>query len=110
MDYTLGKEQVHNTYHILSIRGGLTRSLGRCFPEVRDEIEHAFDDVLALKGNGECLSSFHFLNLFSTTMAAEWKLIQIHDAILHIVTRASNRLFVGLPLCEHVQMIADSLS
>ena len=58
MDYTLGKEQVHNTYHITSIRGGLTRSLDRCFPELRDEIEHAFDDVLALKGNGEYLSSF----------------------------------------------------
>ncbi|KAJ7203642.1 cytochrome P450 [Mycena pura] len=91
MDYTLGKEQVHNTYHITSIRGGLTRSLDRCFPELRDEIEHAFDDVLALKGN-------------------EWKQIQIHDAILHIVTRASNRVFVGLPLCrnqEYLQLNID---
>jgi hypothetical protein len=60
MEYTLGEELVHNTYQILSIRGGLTRSLDRCFPEVRDEIEHAFEDVLALKGNGQYLSHFIF--------------------------------------------------
>ncbi|KAJ7930490.1 cytochrome P450 [Mycena leptocephala] len=91
IDYTMGKALVHNPYHISSVRGSLTRSLGRCLPEIHDEIEHAFDDVLALKGN-------------------EWKLVQIHDAVLQIVARTSNRLFVGLPLCrnqEYLQLNID---
>ncbi|KAJ7930492.1 cytochrome P450 [Mycena leptocephala] len=86
MEYTLGEELVHNTYQILSIRGGLTRSLDRCFPEVRDEIEHAFDDVLALKGN-------------------EWKLVQVYPAMVLIGARTSNRLFVGLPLCRNQEYL-----
>jgi hypothetical protein len=55
----MGKALVHNPYHISSVRGSLTRSLGRCLPEIHDEIEHAFDDVLALKGNGPYLSLFY---------------------------------------------------
>ncbi|KAJ7203650.1 cytochrome P450 [Mycena pura] len=91
MEYTLGTQLVHNTYQVLSIRGGLTRSLDLCFPEVRDEIEHAFDDVLALKGN-------------------EWKLVQVYAAMVHIGARTSNRLFVGLPLCrdqEYLELNID---
>jgi len=34
---------------------------------------------------------------------SEWKPIHAHDLILHLVCRASNRLFVGLPLCRDPQ-------
>jgi hypothetical protein len=44
--------------------------------------------------------------LLLTTMAVEWKLIQVYPAMVLIGARTSNRLFVGLPLCEHIQMIA----
>ncbi|KAJ6568484.1 cytochrome P450 [Mycena capillaripes] len=96
-NYTMGKEHVQNPYHILSVRGSLTRSLGRCFPEVRDEMNQAFDDVLALEGSA---------HLLLTTMAAEWKLIQVHNAFLQIVARTSNRLFVGLRF-EYLQLNID---
>ena len=48
----MGREASHNPYHGVVIRGGLTRNIGRRFPEVVDEIGTAFDDVLALKGGG----------------------------------------------------------
>jgi len=82
---------VHNPYHVLAIRGSLTRNLSRCFPEVRDEIVNAFDDVLALEGE-------------------EWKLIKVLPATMQVVGRTSNRLFIGLPLCrdpEYVQLNID---
>ncbi|KAJ7511671.1 cytochrome P450 [Mycena galericulata] len=75
MDYTMGPNLTINPYHVLAIRGSLTRNLrvGRCFPEVRDEMISAFDDVLALKD--------------------------------HEVARTSNRIFVGLPVCREQEYI-----
>ncbi|KAF7345575.1 hypothetical protein MVEN_01576200 [Mycena venus] len=86
MDYTITPEVVMNPYHGVAIRASLTRNLGRRFPEVRDEIVHAFDDVLALEDN-------------------EWKLVQVLPAILQVIARTSNRLFVGLPLCREQEYL-----
>lgn len=38
------------------VRVGLTRNLGRCFPQVLDEIMHAFNSVLALEDKGSLLA------------------------------------------------------
>lgn len=35
-----------NPYHLQVVRSTLTRNLHVCFPDVRDEIVRAFDDVL----------------------------------------------------------------
>ncbi|KAJ7473570.1 cytochrome P450 [Mycena latifolia] len=80
-DYTMGPEIARNPYSTEAVRRNLTRNLGRCFPDVRDEIVHAFDDVLALDGT-------------------EWKRLHVLPNIMQIVARTSNRLFVGLPLCR----------
>ena len=53
VDYTLGPEVLQNPYHISLIRSRLTRNLDTLYPEIRDEITIAFDDVLDLRGNGE---------------------------------------------------------
>ncbi|KAF7360043.1 hypothetical protein MVEN_00732100 [Mycena venus] len=90
-DWTMGPEITKNPYHAVAIRGSLTRNLGRCFPQVRDEIFHAFDDVLGLDGK-------------------DWKLIQVLPTTMQVVARTSNRLFVGLPLCrdpEYLQLNID---
>ncbi|KAJ7687915.1 cytochrome P450 [Mycena rosella] len=85
-DYTMGPEITMNPYHAAAIRGSLTRNLARCFPQVRDEIVHAFDDVLLLNDN-------------------EWKEIQVLASIMQVVARTSNRLFVGLPLCRQQEFL-----
>jgi hypothetical protein len=53
LNYMLGTQALGaDHYDREVIRGGLTRNLGRCFPQVRDEMVHAFDYVLALPENG----------------------------------------------------------
>ncbi|KAJ7501714.1 cytochrome P450 [Mycena galericulata] len=84
-DYTMGPEITANPYHVLAIRGSLTRNLGRCFPEVRDEMISAFDDVLALKDN-------------------EWKSLNVMPTVMN-VARTSNRIFVGLPMCREQEYL-----
>ncbi|KAK6967074.1 cytochrome P450 [Favolaschia claudopus] len=78
---TMGRGITENPYHIITIKNNLTRNLHARFPDVRDEIVSAFDDVLHLQGD-------------------EWKAITALPAVMDIVARASNRLFVGLPLCR----------
>ncbi|KAJ7720374.1 cytochrome P450 [Mycena maculata] len=86
VDWTMGSEIHTNPYHVQAIRSQLTRNLGRCFPQVRDEIVNAFDDVLGLKDK-------------------EWKLLHVLPSIMQIVARTSNRLFVGLPLCREKEYL-----
>ncbi|KAJ7086837.1 cytochrome P450 [Mycena belliarum] len=85
-EHTIGAAVMHNPYHVGAVRGSLTRNLARCFPEVRDEIVHAFDDVLALEGK-------------------EWKTMTVLPQLMQIVARTSNRLFVGLPLCRDQEFL-----
>ncbi|KAJ7215153.1 cytochrome P450 [Mycena rebaudengoi] len=81
--YTMGPDiSDHPEWHINVIRSTLTRNLGRCFPEVRDELCTAFEDILSLEGN-------------------QWKGVTAYTAVMDIVCRTSNRLFVGLPLCRN---------
>lgn len=37
------------------IRSQLTRNIGMLYSEIRDEIVTAFDEILGLKDDGECL-------------------------------------------------------
>ncbi|KAF7367736.1 hypothetical protein MSAN_00837500 [Mycena sanguinolenta] len=50
--FTMGRELAENNYHLDLVRTSLTRNLHNCFPDVRDEIICAFDDVLQLQGSG----------------------------------------------------------
>ncbi|KAJ7168733.1 cytochrome P450 [Mycena filopes] len=70
-----------NPYHHHTIRTNLTRNLHARFPDVRDEIVCAFNDVLRVHG-------------------PEWQTVTVLPMIMAVVARVSNRLFVGLPLCR----------
>ncbi|KZO94405.1 cytochrome P450 [Calocera viscosa TUFC12733] len=83
LEYTLGEGVALNPWHNAVVRKQMTQNLGAKFPEVYDEILTAFEDELQLPASG-----------------AEWKPIHAHDLIIHIVCRASQRMFVGLPLCR----------
>jgi hypothetical protein len=46
--------EVHDfPYQIAVIRSQLTRNIGKMYPEIRDEVVTAFDEVLDLRGYGE---------------------------------------------------------
>ncbi|KAJ7047698.1 cytochrome P450 [Mycena alexandri] len=84
--YTMGWGIVKDTYHANVVRTSMTRNLGVLFPEVRDEIIVAFEDVLPVQSK-------------------EWLAVPAFDTMMQIVCRTSNRLFVGLPLCRDPDFI-----
>jgi hypothetical protein len=107
-DWTVGPEVAANPYHVLAIRGSLTRNLVRCFPQVRDEIVNAFDEVLALKDNGAWIADFHYNTTAIIIRNAEWKLVGVVPTTMQVVARTSNRLFVGLPLCAWMTVLSST--
>ncbi|KAJ6505852.1 hypothetical protein C8R47DRAFT_1209797 [Mycena vitilis] len=106
---TMGRDLADNPYHIHTIRTNLTRNLHACFPDVRDEIVCAFDDVIQLQGSG----AFDFIPLVAPTSSyniAEWIALPVLPTTMAIVARVSDRLFVGLPisyLCNNIQHTID---
>ncbi|KAJ6568980.1 cytochrome P450 [Mycena capillaripes] len=87
---TMGRS-LDNQYHLHTIRTNLTRNLHACFPDVRDEIVCAFNDVLQLQGS-------------------EWTSLPVLPTMMAIVARASNRLFVGLPLCRDKGYLRNNIN
>ena len=97
-EYTMSRRIHHHSYHGRVARTQLTRNAGTLYPELRNEITTAFDDIIDLKGNGEpvlvCI-------LYSRTLECPgWKSVPALSSMQIIICRASSRLFVGLPLCE----------
>ncbi|KAJ7578344.1 cytochrome P450 [Mycena floridula] len=84
IQYTLGKELTTSQFHIDVVRGRLTKQFGVKFLETRDEVLAAFDDELPL--------------------TKDWVKVQdLTGTLQRIISRSSNRLFVGLPLCRDPQ-------
>ncbi|KAJ7060733.1 cytochrome P450 [Mycena amicta] len=81
-EWTMGAAIRYDPWHVYPIRGGLTRNLSRCFPEVRDEIVHSFED---------------------------WKTIQVFPTFMKVVSRTTMRLFAGLPLCRDPDFLKLSI-
>ncbi|KAH8113854.1 cytochrome P450 [Phellopilus nigrolimitatus] len=84
--WTIGSNVALHSYHFSIIRSQLTRHLGSLFDDVRDEIMHAFADNIPAKEN-------------------EWVSVSVLPAVRNIVSRTSNRIFVGLPLCRNQEYI-----
>ncbi|ESK85449.1 cytochrome p450 [Moniliophthora roreri MCA 2997] len=81
IEHTFGPEIHYDPYHTTVIKGALTRNIGNKFPEVRDEIAEAFSDEVPLTD--------------------DWSSHVLMGKVMRVVARATNRLFVGLPLCRN---------
>ncbi|KAJ7269665.1 cytochrome P450 [Mycena rebaudengoi] len=77
LEYTMGHEQHHDPYQVPVIRTALTRNIAGCFPTIRSEVVAAFEDLVPAKTD-------------------EWISVPAMETILPIVSRTSNRLFIGL--------------
>lgn len=97
-DYTLGPETTRNPYHVNLIRNQLTRSLRDYFPELREEIVASFDDFIPAKDG--LLSVLHHIH-GELTVRVEWVSYPAREALMQIVCRTINRIFVGFPKCDH---------
>ncbi|KAF8913279.1 cytochrome P450 [Mucidula mucida] len=85
--YTLGPSIAENDYHVPVIRTALNmKSLATAFEEMNDEIIRALPDALPKDDS-------------------HWISVSPKDMIMDIVARASNRIFVGLPLCRNPEYL-----
>ncbi|KIL64963.1 hypothetical protein M378DRAFT_162532 [Amanita muscaria Koide BX008] len=82
MQLTIGPEHVDDPFHIEVIKRPLTNNIGAKLADVQDEIVTAFEDHIP-------------------ATESEWTRIIAYPMIMDIVCRASNRMFVGLPLCRN---------
>ncbi|KAF9000036.1 cytochrome P450 [Hymenopellis radicata] len=86
--YTLGPSIAENSYHIPVIRTVLNmKNLPSAFEEMNDEIIRALPDALPKHGR----------------FALDFRIPQ--HMTMDIVARASNRVFVGLPLCRNPEYL-----
>ncbi|EJD49195.1 cytochrome P450 [Auricularia subglabra TFB-10046 SS5] len=87
-DYTLGDWRDESLLHVGLIKARLTRSLPHLFPSAMDEINAAYEDEVTSKLNGN-----------------EWTTMSISEALMRVVCRTSNRIFVGLQLCRNPEYV-----
>ncbi|KAF5382325.1 hypothetical protein D9757_008448 [Collybiopsis confluens] len=80
-DYTMGLAARIDPYQVDVVRTPLTRNLAAKFDDLRDEIQAAFGDEISAK-------------------ESEWIKVPMLFTVMKIVSRTSNRYFVGLPLCR----------
>ncbi|KAJ7359569.1 cytochrome P450 [Mycena albidolilacea] len=77
LEHTIGHEQHHDPFQIAVIRSAMTRNIGAGFHNIRNEIVAAFEDLVPAKTD-------------------EWISVPAMQTILPIVSRVSNRFFIGL--------------
>ncbi|KAF9016048.1 cytochrome P450 [Hymenopellis radicata] len=85
--YTMGPAVANNLYHIPVIRSIYTmKELPSVFDEMNNEILHALSVVLPQSDE-------------------QWSPMSPRELAMDIVARASNRIFVGLPLCRNKEYL-----
>lgn len=84
-DYTLGRAIITNPYHIPLVRR-ITRNIDIFLPDVHKELAHVVDHGLHSK-------------------TEEWVEIQGFQLLLEAICHASNRIFVGYPLCHNQRFV-----
>ncbi|THH28887.1 hypothetical protein EUX98_g5314 [Antrodiella citrinella] len=83
--FILGDEVVSNPYHMPLVHAKLTRNLSDFHGDMKDEMWTAFDDHIGMPG--------------------EWKSLPALKTVMSIISRTSNRVFVGLPLCRDPEFL-----
>lgn len=89
--YTIAKNVIENPIHISVMRGPLTRNLAPLLLDVIDEINIGVEEHIPTRGD-------------------EWVSVPGLATMTQIVSRASNRVFVGLPMCrdpEYFKIISN---
>lgn len=79
-----------NKYHIPLIRNTLTRALPSILPIAIEELREVFDETLSLSNKRS---------------SDGWITVPGLDHTMDIIGRASNRIFVGLPLCRNQEYL-----
>jgi len=95
--FTLGEQITKNPYHTLIIQKQLSRAIPQLVPEIYEEVADAFNEFIPLTA-GEIRTSQHAP--YGPDTGIDWTGVKALETIMNIVCRASNRVFVGRPLCR----------
>ncbi|KAM6503705.1 Cytochrome P450 [Amanita muscaria] len=98
-DLTIGLEHHRDPFHVEVIKRPLTMNIGARLADVQERPLRIIS--LQRKEVITCHESF-----FVSQLAIEWTRITAYPTIMDIVCRASNRMFVGLPLCRDPDWLA----
>ncbi|KAG0136228.1 cytochrome P450 [Tuber indicum] len=83
--YTFHDGILQDAYHIDVMRKNMTAKLSSLVPESVDEIKNAFEELTDIKN--------------------EWTNINVLDISSGVISRATSRTFVGLPLCRNTEYL-----
>ncbi|KAF8467577.1 cytochrome P450 [Russula ochroleuca] len=83
-EYTIDLLNRNDPFHVDITRSHLTRNIAVTFKEVREELIMAMDDFILVRGDGN----------------TEWVKVPLQETIERVICRATNRIFVGVPLCR----------
>ncbi|KAF8503961.1 cytochrome P450, partial [Gautieria morchelliformis] len=90
ISWTFGANLRADPYHLSIVKSQLTRNLGNLFPDLQEEIQLAFRDIIPPTEN--------------------WTKVKAYGAVMNVVGRASNRIFVGAPLCRDPELLALNIA
>lgn len=82
-DYTIKPDVVRERIHVHEelIKRDLTRNLESVTGDIAEELEASLKDIFG-------------------TDAENWKEVSVYEDLRKILTRATNRVFVGMSLCK----------
>ncbi|KAI1793056.1 cytochrome P450 [Ganoderma leucocontextum] len=86
LKYLVEPEVSESPYHLDVIKEKLSRALPAILPDVIEELKLAVPEHIPTKD-------------------AEWTTVNVMTSMQKIVARASNRIFVGLPLCRNEEYL-----
>ena len=90
-------------YHIYVIQNQLTRSLPTKFADVCEEIDLAFKEHIPKPeregGELDLCRTLRRQALMQIPCHSDWVAVPVVRLMQKVVCRASNRIFVGVPLC-----------
>ncbi|KAF8574245.1 cytochrome P450 [Ramaria rubella] len=84
-EYTMGRDVTSDPYHVEVTRTHLTRNLAQLYPAMREELVPAFEENIPVTD--------------------DWTSVTVLEAAMKIVSRVSNRIFVGAPTCRDKEYI-----
>ena len=98
--YTIGENTTTDPYHVRVVQIPLTRNLGNKYNEVYDEILQAVEDLIPANTKGKFTRVLYRSE--NLILSLDWLPVTLRSTVLQLVSRTSNKLFVGHPLCKNV--------
>ena len=98
--YTVAPDASVDLIHIKAIREQLPRNLACLFPGLLEEVELALDEMIPAAQGGTRRCSAPENRGAMLSLPAGWVPVTAFPTVARIISRVSNRVFVGAPLCK----------